>query len=424
MMLPFISPLKTSLTLTSKVKTSASAPGKLILFGEHAVMRDQPSIATSLTDLRITIVTTIRNDGYLVINLNNNDKIFRVPVNSVYIPCIHCKNNPSEDTTFKIRSTIMNASKLYSQPYDISFTPIIYLIHIILPQTLHRDKYSKGGLHVIFKSMNLPNGSGLGHSGALGVSCSASLLLLSLILKNIRIDNNYIPSRKYLKLINEYAYKSEIVNHGTPSGVDNSISTYGGTLYFCKDVDKFLMEQLESIYVMESMILIITNTGVSRETKKLVESVNKYAQEYPILMDRIFDAIGKISSAFRDTLITSKNTQTTVNEKSISKLLCLNQHLLQSIDVSHPSLDTICCITKEKYNSLKCSSKLTGGGGGGCAITFIENLNGNTELSFKKIEKKMLVNKFIENCTKKWTFRCLKSSIGGAGVVWSSLLVC
>jgi len=46
----------------------------------------------------------------------------------------------------------------------------------------------------------------------------------------------------------------------------------------------------------------------------------------------------------------------------------MNQHLLEVIGVSHPALEQI-CTTTAKYGLI---SKLTGAGGGGCALTFIE----------------------------------------------------
>ena len=90
----------------------------------------------------------------------------------------------------------------------------------------------------IYIESDIPIGAGLGSSAALSVCLSAGLLTIQ-DLKKARNDNNLIDAmtngfinEKRLKLICDFAYISEQILHGRPSGIDNTASTYGGLIEF------------------------------------------------------------------------------------------------------------------------------------------------------------------------------------------------
>jgi len=68
----------------------------------------------------------------------------------------------------------------------------------------------------------LPVGAGLGSSAAYGVSLVSSLLTFF-----NHIEKDKFKEKDTLKLINDWAFIAEKIAHGNPSGIDNSVSTYG-----------------------------------------------------------------------------------------------------------------------------------------------------------------------------------------------------
>lgn len=113
----------------------------------------------------------------------------------------------------------------------------------------------------------------------------------------------------------------------------------------------------------------------------------------------------------------------------------MNQSLLCALGVSHPSLNSITNLTTHLYKELKCSTKLTGAGGGGCAFTFIEDddsCDDDVAKNNDNIEKRSQIVKekieALKRCDEKgnsnnekdmWCFECFTSSVGGKGVLWT-----
>jgi mevalonate kinase len=131
--------------------------------------------------------------------------------------------------------------------------------------------------------------------------------------------------------------------------------------------------------------------------------------QYPAIFEPVFDAIGILSEQC-SSLLHELADVTNIKESSdkskadccVSSLQTLwdvNQHLLQAIGVSHPSIDDICSITA-KYGFC---SKLTGAGGGGSVITLIS----------QKSEDEVRV---LQSSLADKGYRSQEAAIGGCGV--------
>jgi len=357
-----------------RITSSASAPGKLILFGEHAVVYNQPAIATSLSDLRIHIDVSLdrfRSDGqqeqeyqeglsielpdlkpeplsFEFTNLHHL-KVERI-LNSYHLK--HDSNHshsmfqdllikngpPSLEDASDIRHILQCHS--LSDDHITAIVPLLFLIHTtMLPvfesQNMRRNtKNVISKLSIKAKSKNLPLGAGLGSSAAFSVAASAALYQLRSIILDLeergemnschqnnlhqhktnessssvtirRNDEFLQPTKEELDIINRLAFYSETLIHGTPSGIDNTVSTYGGAVQYIKakkydDGDKSIKyeEEKDGVVFLDNfpqLNVILTNTNVPRSTRKLVHNVKMMKEQYPSIVDPILDSIGNIS---------------------------------------------------------------------------------------------------------------------------------
>lgn len=205
----------------------------------------------------------------------------------------------------------------------------------------------------------LPVGAGLGSSASYSVAVATALLIFFK-----EIPSNFSKSElleQHLEKINTYAFKAEQVLHGNPSGVDNAIATYGGAKSFMRGQGFATLEGFQSLR------LLLTNTKVPRSTNALVAGVGEKRKNYPLIIEPMLDSMNAIALHCCDAFKRSQDKETLMNE--LEDLVSLNHCLLEGLGVSHPSLEKIRMITAE--SGLK--TKLTGAGGGGCAVTFIRD---------------------------------------------------
>lgn len=156
----------------------------------------------------------------------------------------------------------------------------------------------------------------------------------------------------------------------------------------------------------KSLRFLLTDSKVSRNTKLLVEGVAKLKLREPDVVNGILDQIQSISEEAQRALSDSELPR----EKLISVLSNLiekNHRYLVSLGVSHPSLEKIREITANAPYDLK--TKLTGAGGGGCAVTLIPDNFENSSL--EKLKQDLVDAGFNPYIT----------SVGGSGVGISSI---
>jgi mevalonate kinase len=294
-----------------------SAPGKVIISGEHSVVYGYPAIAVAL-GIRCNAVSTFGDPGVNIKSLDlNTEALYSI-----------------QDIAQMKRGNTVN--------------PGFDSVALALAETLNQiDEVPQIETQI---HSDIPISAGLGSSAAVVVASIASVLNLY----NKSLSKNEISS---------IAFKSEKITHGKPSGIDNSIATYGGLL-------KFQNGNITQKDLNHSVPLIIGNTKISRDTKKLVSGVSDLKNKYPSLIEPILKTMGELA----------EQTENLIEIKDLVKLgdvFNINQGLLDSIGVGHNVLNEYIWKAR-KAGAL--GAKLTGGGGGGCMIALAKDRISQNEI--------------------------------------------
>ncbi|XP_050381798.1 mevalonate kinase [Argentina anserina] len=379
------------------MEVKARAPGKVILSGEHAVVHGSTAVAASIdlcTYATLRFPSHSDNDGLLRLELKDIGLEFSWPVgrikealSGIDVP------NPSTPTTCPAEA--IKSLAILVEELNIPEAKIGIAAGVLAFLWLYSSIQGFKPATVIITS-ELPLGSGLGSSAALCVALSGALLALS---DRASLDLSHQGWLDFgesdLDLLNKWAFEGEKIIHGRPSGIDNTVSTYGNMI-------KFRSGSLTRLKSNMPLKMLITNTNVGRNTKALVAGVSERTLRHPDAMTSVFSAVDSISTELATIIQSEAPDEISVTEKEakIEELMEMNQGLLQCMGVSHASIETILRTTL-KY---KLASKLTGAGGGGCVLTLLPTL-----LSATVVDK---VTAELESCG----FHCLTAAIGGQGV--------
>jgi len=290
---------------------TASAPAKVILFGEHFVVYGEPAVVLAI-DKRAYASAQLRKDA-------------RIHIDSI---------NLGVSGTFK--GERFQAERGGSKA-RLKLEPIKNAVQLVLKRAER-----KAGVNLKINS-NIPVSAGLGSSAAVATSTIVAV-------------SNLLGTQLSREQIFRMAYESERLVHGTPSGIDPAIATYGGVLQFQRGKD------FTSLDVHTQIPLVIGNTKVTRSTGELVAIVRDIRENYPFIVDPIIRTGGKIAL---DAVEALKKGDLQV----VGELMNINHALLCAVGVSHEALERLIYAAR-KDGAL--GAKLTGGGGGGCMIALAE----------------------------------------------------
>jgi mevalonate kinase len=330
---------------------TVSAPSKLILHGEHSVVYGKTALAGSL-DLRTRMRIGSRKDVIEVdfpdIGVKQKWKLGEVKAGIFYKrPHVGLDTDQVNEYFLEIIHGFLGV-----QPEDnlvmASLICFFYLYAVIC-----EDEAIPMSIKV---ESEIPIGAGLGSSAALSVCLAAGLLNIK-----SQIEGNEKAEQPDHSEICKLAYLSEKILHGNPSGVDNSVSTYGGVI-------KFVSGQVNMLSSLPKLRILLVNTNVSRNTKLLVQKVRDQFIAMPRVVKTLLDAMDDISVTCLETLEEMADKGDTKERyQTLEKLIDYNQKLLEALNVSHPALEDIC----ETVADFGLHAKLTGAGGGGFAYVLI-----------------------------------------------------
>jgi len=191
---------------------------------------------------------------------------------------------------------------------------------------------------------NLPGFSGIGASAASSVAIARALA------EECEMDLSD-------ERINEIAYEAEKAYAGTPSGIDNTAATYGGLIWFRRNL-KGGPNTIEKLGLREPVEIIIGNTGIVANTKEMVAGVADRKKRNPEKYNPLFRQSEELA-------FTARRALEEFDLRRVGRLMNENHRLLQEIEVSCEELDYLVNLAREQG---ALGAKLTGGGGGGCMV--------------------------------------------------------
>ncbi len=188
-----------------------------------------------------------------------------------------------------------------------------------------------------------------GFSG-IGASAASSVAIARAIAEEFEMN---LPDEK----INEIAYEAEKAYAGTPSGIDNTAATYGGLIWFKRNLSGGL-NIIEKLSIREPVEIVIGNTGIVADTKEMVAGVAERKK-------RNLEKYNSLFKQAEELAFTARKSLEEFDLEQVGKLMNENHRLLQEIEVSCRELDYLVNLAREQG---ALGAKLTGGGGGGCMI--------------------------------------------------------
>jgi len=255
------------------LKSIASAPAKIILFGEHFVVHGTKAILAAI-DKRVTVTTTFTENK--TIKVNSQLGTIEVPISSSH------------------------------EEVKSEFRPFVYLANKII-----NSEQNVSGLEITIDS-DIPIGVGLGSSSACCVAAAASITELF----------NELSSEEILKM----SIEAEKTIFPDTSGADCTVCTYGGMIEYPS------VEKIDNTFDLN---LLIANSMIPHNTKNSVEKVNKFKENdeerFSQLCDLETKLIDEVITAMKNNDATAFGLKMSENQKYLEEIQISNDTLRDMI---------------------------------------------------------------------------------------------
>ncbi|KAL2197427.1 mevalonate kinase like protein [Corynascus similis CBS 632.67] len=393
-----------------------SAPGKVIVFGEHAVVHGKAAIAAAIS-LRSYLLVTTLSKSKRTVTLKFPDIDFDHYWNIDELPWATFQQPSKKKYYYSLVTELDPELVAAIQPLVADVSPDkpanIRKVHqnsagAFLYMFLSLGSQSFPGCQYTLRS-TIPIGAGLGSSATIAVCMSAALLLQLRTLAGPHPDQPADEARTQIERINRWAYVYEMFIHGNPSGVDNTVATQGKAVVFQR-TDYGKPPSVRPLWDFPELPLLLVDSKVPKSTAHEVAKVGRLRNTHPKIVGSILDAIDKVTEASADVLTeVGFDTQSEADLARVGELMTINHGLLVSLGVSHPRLERVRELVDHQGIGW---TKLTGAGGGGCCITLLKP--GVERAKLDRLEEQLDDEQFEK----------FETTLGGdgVGVLWPAVL--
>ncbi len=310
-----------------------SAPGKVHLVGEHAVVYGEGAI-----------IAAIGKRTYVKIKPSRVIK-FR-DLNWPAVSRCWMLNEISKITDQAVKLWKRgNEKKDFSELFFFIKKNSYQNYQAVLLGLAMKSLKIKEGFSILVKSQ-IPPGVGLGSSASRAVAITMALA-------------KFFQKQVSLKKINEIAFEQEKIIHGTPSGGDNFTCCFGGLIWFKKTPEKEEIKSLKKEVNYQLKNFVFVNTGLPKKTTgELVQLVRNLKEEYRE------ERIKKIGQMSKEMVLALKER----DFQKVKLIINETQKNLKELGVSTRKIDELV----EKVQKIGGAAKLCGAGGGGIVMCYFE----------------------------------------------------
>jgi mevalonate kinase len=304
---------------------TSSAPGKVYLFGEHAVVYGEPAVPCAI-ERRATVTVERRAEG------------LRVHADDLTLDgfTVEYDGNTAERPDVDVPDALVETGLGY--------------VNEAVTQAKNAAGIEDAGFEVTIRS-EIPLGAGIGSSAAVVVAA------IDAATRELGVE---LPREE----LADRAYRVEhTVQDGQASRADTFCSTVGGAV-------RVEGEDCRRISAPE-LPFVIGYDGGAGDTGRLVAGVRDLKDTYQFAADTV-GAIG-------DVVRSGERALADADVEELGRLMDFNHGLLGALGVSSRSLDAMVWAARDAG---ALGAKLTGAGGGGCVVALDESERTSTALGF------------------------------------------
>jgi len=295
--------------------TTTTAPGKIILVGEHAVVYGQPAIAAPVWERAATAMIVDAPDG--------SGCTLHVPAIDLrlYVADVPAEGREIQPLGHVARLALVAAGAPVNPDWSITLESAI------------------------------PIASGMGSGAALSTAL-------------VRAIFAHASKEVSPEAVSALVYESEKFYHGTPSGIDNAVIALGKPIWFVKGKETEIIEvgvPKDAAGESEPFTLLVADSGVASPTRQVVEGIKLRWVAEPARFNFLFNEIGMLAEQARTALQKGDPLR-------LGRIFDRNHHLLVEMGVGSPETEAL---IQAAHSAGVYGAKISGAGKGGNVIVLV-----------------------------------------------------